>query len=202
MYIKLTENCIISPFLATDQDQIEVVFKDEGRGKKLKLIFFSKELDVALLEIQSPSKKVQSVLYITDASPGDDIYIVGHTSKNKLKKERTTCLNWRNIDMSSDCEKYILFHSEKFGKGSSGAPCVKIHDNKLCVVSILIGELIGAKNSRAAHLGVNMMALYSLMLKQDKDLCHSVFQVVDNRVDTCYCNEAEDIFDFVNSRAS
>jgi hypothetical protein len=72
--------------------------------------------------------------------------------------------------MSSHCEKYILFHSEKWGKGSSGAPCVKIRDNKLCVVSILIGELIGAQNSRASHLGVNKMALYHLMLKQDETL--------------------------------
>jgi hypothetical protein len=41
------------PFPATDQDQIEVIFKDEGKDKKLKLIFFKRELDVVLLEIQT-----------------------------------------------------------------------------------------------------------------------------------------------------
>jgi hypothetical protein len=53
-----------------DKDQIEVIFKDEE--KKLKLIFFSRNLDVALLDIKSTSKEAHYVLHITDASPGDD----------------------------------------------------------------------------------------------------------------------------------
>ncbi|XP_052769762.1 uncharacterized protein LOC128209663 [Mya arenaria] len=106
----------------TDYANVEALFKDEDQPRKVKIVYASGYLDIAILKIceivQKPLKKLETPVAVTFLEPGQPFYLVVHSSWKKQAVEKTVAIANKfspNANPTFEC-----FHSEKFVPGSSG----------------------------------------------------------------------------------
>lgn len=151
--------------------------KGEDHPRRVLLRYVSTFLDVVVLELnESPGKpmlKISCPIVIGKLDPGQEFFLVGHRSWKRQAIEKAVIVSYDNLP--SDDLPFVMFHSEKFGPGSSGSPGLLIERDRIIFTSILIGAFLDENNAPLKHFGIKTASLYSELSKKNPKLCRSLF---------------------------
>jgi hypothetical protein len=148
--------------------------------------FHDKCIDFSVLELATENTEMKPLKLVVDCYPGFPFYTICNIKSSR--KIRRSVIASTDYTTKSTPSEWILFESDNFKYGCSGAPGIAIIDGKACMVTMLLGTIV--TDTDAWYYGVKMTEVYKRMSEKHPDIADEIFASFK---DHSFQNESTDV---------